>query len=504
MIGVETIAKVRRDHFVQGKGIKEICRSRGLSRNSVRKILRTQETVFAYENDDRPLPKIGPWRERLEAMLAENEKRQRRERFRLTRVFDDLKREGYDGGYDAVRRYAKRWREARSGGIAQAYVPLSFAPCEAYQFDWSHEYALLSGVTVRIKVAHFRLCHSRMPVLIAYPRESQEMVFDAHDQAFAFYGGVCARGIYDNMSTAVDAILIGKERRFNKRFERMCSHHLVEPTACSPAAGWEKGQVENQVKTSRDAFFKPIIRGAHLDEINALLAERTLEYAKKTRHPEFKNRTIWEVFVEERAGLIPFQGPFRGFHETTAAVSKTCLISFDRNRYSVEAKAVGRPVQVQAYAAKIVILQNGAVVGEHERAFGRDGTIYDPWHYVPVLARKPGALRNGAPFKEMALPPAMAKVRERLSRAPDGARQMVDILLAAHGSGLDVVEAACAEALEAGLRSADAILNILSRRERPAPAAPIEPPRHLRLREEPVADCARYDRLAREVGHGAA
>lgn len=280
------------------------------------------------------------------------------------------------------------------------------------------------------------------------------------------------------------------------------------------------GQVENQVKTSRDAFFKPIIRGADLDEINALLAERTLNYAKKTRHPEFKDRTIWEVFEEERAALIVFQGPFRGFHETTAAVSKTCLVSFDRNRYSVEARAVGRPVQVQAYATKIVILQNGAVVGEHARAFGRDGTIYDPWHYVPVLERKPGALRNGAPFKEMTLPPAMAKVQERLSRAPDGSRQMVAILLAAHDKGLDVVEAACAEALEAGLRSADAILNILSRQDHPALAAPIEPPRHLRLREEPIADCARYgtpslfccakndgnpyDRLSREVGHGAA
>jgi len=64
-----------------------------------------------------------------------------------------------------------------------------------------------------------------------YPRETQEMVFDAHDRAFAFFGDACARGIYDNMSTAVDAILVGKERRFNRGFQRMCSHHLVEPTA---------------------------------------------------------------------------------------------------------------------------------------------------------------------------------------------------------------------------------------------------------------------------------
>ena len=144
-----------------------------MSRNSERKILRSEEAAFTYEGEGRPLPKIGPRRERLDAMLAANEKRARRDRYRLTRIYDDLKREGYDGGYDAVRRYARRRREARYGGIAQAYAPRSFAPGEAYQFDWSHECALIGGVTVRIKVAHFRLCHSRMPVLIAYPREPQ-------------------------------------------------------------------------------------------------------------------------------------------------------------------------------------------------------------------------------------------------------------------------------------------------------------------------------------------
>ncbi len=192
------------------------------------------------------------------------------------------------------------------------------------------------------------------------------MVFDAHDQAFAFFGGACARGIYDNMSTAVDAILIGRERRFNRRFERMCSHHLVEPTACSPAAGWEKGQVESQVKTSRQQFFTPRLRVADYDELNVVLRERVLAWAASTRHPVFRERTILEVFEEEeRSALVTAQGPFRGFHEVTAAVSKTCLVSFDRNRYSVSATAVGRPVQIRAYASKIVILQDGHVVGEH-------------------------------------------------------------------------------------------------------------------------------------------
>jgi len=72
-----------------------------------------------------------------------------------------------------------------------------------------------------------------------------------------------------------------------------------------------------------------------------------------------------------------------------------------------------------------VIRQDGAIVGEHQRRFGRGETIYDPWHYVPVLARKPGALRNGAPFKDWPLPASLERVRRKLRGFDDGDRQMV-------------------------------------------------------------------------------
>jgi hypothetical protein len=104
-------------------------------------------------------------------------------------LFEELRGRGYEGDYDAVRRYARRWAKERGQATAAAFVPLSFAPGDAYQFDWSHEVVLLSGVTVTVKVAHVRLCHSRMLFVRAYPRETQEMVFDAHDRAFALFKG---------------------------------------------------------------------------------------------------------------------------------------------------------------------------------------------------------------------------------------------------------------------------------------------------------------------------
>jgi transposase len=104
-------------------------------------------------------------------------------------------------------------------------------------------------------------------------RETQELVFDAHDKAFQFYGGVCRRGIYDNMKTAVEAIFVGKARRYNRRFLQMCSHHLIEPVACTPASGWENGQVENQVGNLRDQMFRPKPRVKSLAELNAWLED---------------------------------------------------------------------------------------------------------------------------------------------------------------------------------------------------------------------------------------
>jgi len=497
MLVVETIAKIRRAYFGQRKPIKAICRELGVSRKVVRKVIRSGATEFRYEREVQPLPRIGPWRDRLDAMLAANEAKPGRERLTLIRLFEELRELGYAGGYDAVRRYARAWHRRHAAASVDAYVPLTFAPGEAYQFDWSHEIVVLNGVTVTVKVAHVRLCHSRMFFVRAYPREAQEMVFDAHDRAFAFFKGACRRGLYDNMKTAVETVFVGKDRTYNRRFLQMCGHYLVEPTACTPAAGWEKGQVENQVGLVRERFFTPRLRFKSYEEMNGWLLDRCIAHAKVHRHPEYLDQTIWSVFEAERPQLVPYAGRFDGFHALPASVSKTCLVRFDNNKYLVMAKAVGRPVELHAYADRIVIRQDGEVVGSHQRCFGRAQTIYDPWHYVPVLARKPGALRNGAPFKDWVLPGALERIRRKLATVDDGDRQMVDLLSAVLTDGLAAVEAACAAALRDGVHSSDVIINILARRREPAAPITILTPDALRLRHEPAADCARYDSLRR-------
>ena len=495
MIGVELIGQIRRAFFEHRRAIKEISRELRVSRTTVRKVVRSGRTTFKYAREVQPSPKLGEWMGPLTEIVEAEARLPKRERRSTQRLFEELRGRGYDGAHDSVHRFVKEWREERARVPAQAFVPMSFAPGEAYQFDWSHETITLQGLPLMIKAAHMKLSHSRMPFVRTYVWETQEQVFDAHDRAFAFYGGACRRGIYDNMKTAVEAIFIGKARQYNRRFLQMCSHHLIEPVACTPASGWEKGQVENQVGNLRDQLFRPKPRVKSLAELNAWLEDQCVAYAKRTKHPEFKDRTIWEVFQDERASLMGLRGAFDGFVEKAVRASTTCLIVADRNRYSVDARAAGRMVLVRSHAERIVVLLGADVVADHPRQFQRDRIVYDPWHYLPVLVKKPGALRNGAPFKDWALPPALAQVRAKLKGHADGDRQFVKVLGAVLVHGLAAVEAACAEVLEAGIAGGDVILTVLARQRQPTALPNITTPDALRLKIEPLADCGRYDSI---------
>ncbi len=495
MLCMETVGKIRRYFHVDGRGIKQIARDLRLSRNTVRRVLRTEDLATEYVRSHQPRPRLGPYLALLTHLLEEDEARPRQERRRIQRLYDALRLAGYAGADDSVYRFVKRWRQAKRSPSSEVFIPLSFAPGEAYQFDWSHEHIELGGLPQIVKLAHLRLCHSRLFLVIAYPRETQEMVFDAHNRAFRFFGGVTRRGIYDNMKTAVDAVLRGRERKFNRRFLQLCSHYLIEPVACTPAAGWEKGQVENQVNNVREWLFKPRPKFASLDELNAWLASQCVEIAKRRSHPGFPERTVWEVYEDERSTLGPLATPFDGYQEIDCRVSATCLIRFDRNRYSVPCRTAGRIVALRAYAERIVLFYEGERITEHVRHFGRDKTIYDPWHYVPALLRKPGALRNGAPFVDWELPADLTCVRHRLAKQLDGDRQFVAVLNAVTQDGIEAVEAACQTALQQNTVSTDAILNLITRQRDPPRPAPVSLPEGLALTLEPSADCARYNTL---------
>lgn len=496
---MDLIAEIRRRHLVRKESISSIARDLNLSRPTVRKHCRT-EAKPSYQRSQQPAPMLGAVQQTLETWLRTERLLPKAQRRTARRLFEGLQAEGYRGAYDSVQRFVQRWKADMPGHArTQAFIPLAFAPGEVCQFDWSHEHVELGGVMQTIKVAHFRLTFSRQMFVVAYPRETQEMVFDAHNRAFAFFGGVPQRMVYDNLKAVVETIFTGKERQFNRRFMVLANHYLFEPVACTPASGWEKGQVENQVGNIREWLFTPLARFVSCDALNVWLATRCRELAQR-KHPVTPERSIAACFAEEQPSLRQITATFDGYVEHMLRVSSTCLVAVDRNRYSVPAAFAGRAVSVRTTAAGVCIVADGAVVAEHARRFGRDQLICDPWHYLPILERKPGALRNGVPFQQWDLPTAIRLVRDRILKQPRGDRAFVELLMMAREFGLEPLQVACELVLDGNVITAAVVLNEMRRLVAPSTPAMLNVPDMLKLQTEPRADCGRYDHL-REVSH---
>ena len=492
---MDIIYEIRRRHSVQKQTISAIAREMGLSRPTVRKHLNTVEEP-KYQRVQPISPKLGEFEGQLTQWLEDEATLARPRRRTAHRLFEGLQEIGYCGAYDSVQRFVKRWKSRHNGPkLTEAFVPLLFVAGDACQFDWSHEQVELGGVLQTIKVAHFRLAYSRQMFVIAYPRETQEMVLEAHNRAFAFFGGVPARLIYDNLKTVVDTVFTGKERKFNRRFLCLANHYLFEPVACTPASGWEKGQVENQVGNVREWLFTPLARFASFVELNDWLATRCKELAQRS-HPTQSQRTIAACFADEQPLLRPVTARFDGYVEDMMRVSSTCLVRVDRNRYSVPASAAGCAVSVRRTADQIRVVAHGEVIAAHPRLYGRDQLMCDPWHYLPVLEKKPGALRNGAPFVTWDLPKPIQLVRDQILKQHKGDRAFVELLMLAGEAGLDALTVACELTLEGGIVSAPIVMNELRRLIAPhLPAAAIHIPDGIALTLEPLANCHRYDYL---------
>ena len=503
------IGKVRRLHYRQKKSVREIARITSLSRNTVRKWLREPVTREPkYRRSERP-GKLTPFHTMLEQALKADAHRPKRERRTARALFAELKAAGYAGGYTRVTDFVRAWRQCSGQAEARtAFVPLTFELGEAFQFDWSEEGLVVGGIYYRAQVAHMKLCTSRAFWLVAYPSQGHEMLFDAHTRGFAALGGIARRGIYDNMKTAVDKVKKGKGRVVNARFGVMCAHYLFDADFCNVASGWEKGVVEKNVQDSRRRIWIEAgkQRFGSFADVNAWLGARCRALWEEIRHPEHARFSVAEILELERAHLMPMPEPFDGYVEKPSRVSSTCLVAVARNRYSVPCELVGQMVSTRLYPERIAVVAHDRVVAQHQRLNASGQARYDWQHYIPLLQRKPGALRNGAPFADM--PEPLQQLRRALLRHAGGDRVMAQVLAIVPTAGLDAVLVAVELALEtgppSGRVSVEHVVNVLSRLN--AASLPDSAATTLQVAQPPLANTARYDSLrpqddAAEIDH---
>ena len=496
------LSVIRRWHLRDKISIREIARRTKLSRNTITKYLASGESSPRYPHRKSP-SQLDAYATELSDWLRTNQRQSRKQRRTMRQMHAALLMKGYTGSYGRVAAFAREWRRAEQERAQTAgrgtFVPLRFAPGGAFQFDWSEDHARIGSERIKLQIAHFKLSHSRAFLLRAYPLQTHEMLFDAHQHAFAVFGGVPHRGIYDNMKTAVDKVGSGKLRDVNARFAAMVGHYLFEAEFCNPASGWEKGQIEKNVQDARHRIWPTVPPMPTLDALNDWLQERCVALWQECAHPVWRDRTIASVWQDEQPLLMPMPPPFDGFVEQTKRVTPTCLVHVERNRYSVPASYANRPISVRLYADRVVMVAEGQVIGEHVRRINRthDGgqTLYNWRHYLSVVQRKPGALRNGAPFAD--LPEGFRRLQALLLQRPGGDREMAEILALVLQYDEQAVLTAVELALEANAPSKPHVLNLLARLTGESPPAPMDAPPSLALKVEPVANVARYDHLRR-------
>ncbi len=446
---VEDYAQIRDAYFNQHKSIREIARELKHGRETIAKALDIAVPIPYQRSVERADPVLGPYKGKIEELLAESERLPRKQRYTAQKIFETVCELGYQGSDSGVRHYVAQCRAARRKPAV--YLPLAFDPGREAQVDWGEATVIMAGVQMIVQLFVMWLNFSRRLFVYAYPTQKQESFLDGHVQAFRFFGGVPYRISYDNLKTAVYEILRGHQRIEQRAFVAFRSHYLFDSHFCTPAEGHEKGGVEHNVGFSRRNFLVPIPRVTSFGELNAHLLDKCLK--NDLRQVKGEPTTIGEAWERERACLRPL--PVRDYPCcVTAPVTLTpySQVIFETNRYSVPVDQAQRKLVVRAYPFRLEILHHEQVIASHDRSYAHEQDIFNPLHYLPLLEQRPGAFEHAKPLRQWraSWPQAYEQLLSQMQEQwPEGrgVREFVQILQLHRDHPADLIEKAVSQAL---------------------------------------------------------
>jgi len=505
MISVDEREKIRRAYFIDGKSQRQIARELGHSRRTVKAAIESAEASEYRMQKEREAPVLGPYKARIEELLAENERLPRKQRYTGHKIYQDLYSRGYRGSESGVRRYIGRLRRARKK--RPVYLPLEFDPGTDAQVDWGEGEAIIAGERVRVQLFYMRLCYSRKMFMRAYPTQKQESFFEGHVLAFHHFQGVPRRISYDNLKTAVLRVLRGRNRQEQEAFTVFRSHYLFESHFCTPGQGHEKGGVEHNVGFGRRNFMVPLPQVASFEELNEHLLAQCV--ADDQRRVERQEMTIGEAWAVERPHLQPLPA-----HDYACCVTRSAVLNpysqvvFETDRYSVPTDRAYRNLVLKAYPFRLDILHGEEVLACHPRCYGRQQDILDPLHYLPLLEQRPGAFHHAQPLRRwrQEWPPVYERLLARLQEQEEGnrgLREFIRILKLHQEYPADLIAQAVEQALAYGSFRLDSVRlclhHILHPEEPPPSLAVCDLPAGAQLGGQAV-DLACYDHLLERVG----
>jgi transposase len=505
---VELFERLRREYEFGIGTVKGVARTFGVHRRMVRQAV---ESALPPLRGYRPRakPALGPVVAFIDAILAADATAPRKQRHTARRIHRRILAElpGWPVAESTVRNHVRERRHALGMTARPTFVPQSYAWGSEAQVDWYEATAELGGDRVTLQVFCMRSMASGAAFHRAYPRATQQAFLEAHEHAFAYFGGVHRVLRYDNLSSAVRKILRGHRREETVRFVAFRSHWRFEAQFCTPAAGHEKGGVEGEVGYFRRNHWVPVPSVADLDALNGVLLACCRD--DERRLIDGRERCVGEALAIERDHLLAVaEAGFDLAEVSFPLVNPSGCITVHANAYSVPLRP-GSKVQASLYAAHLEVWHNGARVARHERCHGRRQQVLDLDHYLDVLERKPGAMAGSKPLEQWRgsgrwpadYDALWWRLNERHGRQ-DGTRVMIGVIMLGRQFGHDRLRAAVALAVAHGACDLGAVRYLLTDGELRRSSPAVIEVGSLARYDRPLPTMAGYDRLltGREVG----
>jgi len=461
MLEVEEREEIRRAYHLEGKKIREISRELGYARQTIRKAINEADGAKAVKKRNRKAPVLDEYKERIAELYAESERQPRKQRYTAKKMFEMVAKEGYQGSMSTLGHYLAKLRKEKRR--PKVYLPLEFEPGQDAQVDWGEAVVELKGERETVQLFVMRLNYSRRVFMMAFPRQRQEAFFEGHVAAFKHFGGVPYRISYDNLKAAVQEVLQGKKRKEQRQFIAFRSHYLYESHFCTPGAGHEKGGVESSVGYVRRNYLTPLPQVQSYQALNEQVHQSCL--ADDERQVAGQKTTIKIAWAEEQACLLPLPKDEPDYSRSLAvALTPYSQVVVETNRYSVPADKGVKHLQVKLYPFRVEIYRPGQPepLAVHPRSYGRQEDIFDPLHYLPLLAQRPGALGYAKPIRQwrQTWPAVYEQLLHRLqTRYPEGegVREFIRILRLHQSYPAELLEQAVAQSLQYHCAHADGV-----------------------------------------------
>ena len=469
MLTVDQYSYIRTAHRVYGKKIKQIARETGHSKNTIKKVLRGEYSGYK-PRIEQPYPVLGPYVNIIDQWLKEDKQRPKKQRHTAVRVFNRLKQEhDFQGAETTVRRYVREAKLRLGVGARQVFIPSDPQAGVEAEVDWGRCIAILGGIEIGLKLFCMRSKFSGKHFVRCYPCERQQALFDGHIKGFSFFGGVFPILIYDNLTTAVQKILCGKNRILQESYDKFRGYYNFVSRFCNPGQGHEKGGVEGLVGYARRNYMVPVPVADSLEDLNKKLLQACLSYGD--HRIAGRQHTVNELYEQEKGHLLSLPDiAFSNLETAGSKVDKYATVVVDKNRYSVPSCYAYFKVSVVLHVDRIEIFYGNKKIASHDRLYGNNKWSLLPEHYLELIAQRPQAfesarvIRQWRPNWPFCLERLLDKFCQKQGHTK-GIKDFISVLMLYKDHAARHIESAVETALLSGVGSSDTVKHILIHKE---------------------------------------